>query len=95
MTPEGEVVREIRRAVREAGGIVRKCSWEAVRGAPDLFVMLYGRHAWIEAKAPAGRLAGHQIREIERMIKAGCSVFVIRNKTQAREWVEKFKRGEV
>lgn len=54
MTPEGKVVALIRARVKEANGEVRKCSWEGVRGAPDLLVLLPGVHAWIEAKARSG-----------------------------------------
>ena len=42
MTPEGKVVALIRARVKEANGEVRKCSWEGVRGAPDLLVLLPG-----------------------------------------------------
>ncbi len=93
MTPEGKVVRAIRRAVKEAGGTVRKCAWEAVRGAPDLFIMLDGRHAWVEAKAPGGKLAPHQEREIARMRDAGCAVYVIDHEGLAHWLVEELKGG--
>lgn len=77
MTPEGKNVEYIKKRVHKAGGLVRKCSWENCRGAPDLLVMFPNVHAWIEVKAPNGQLEAHQEREIERMRKANCWVLVV------------------
>lgn len=87
MTPEGKVVALIKKRIKEAGGEVRKCSWENCRGAPDLLVMLPGVHAWIEAKAHNGVLKPHQVREHERLQKAGCKVFVVYGEAQAESLV--------
>ena len=87
MTPEGKVVALIRARVKEAGGEVRKCSWENCRGAPDLLVMLPGVHAWIEAKAHNGALRHHQVREHSRLQKAGCKVYVVYGEDQAESLV--------
>lgn len=77
MTPEGKVVALIKKRIKDAGGEVRKCSWENCRGAPDLLVLLPGIHAWIEAKAEDGKLGPHQTREHNRMQNAGCKVYVV------------------
>ena len=77
MTPEGKVVAYIRRRVRELGGECRKCSWEGRVGAPDLLVMLRGRHFWIECKAPGESPRPTQVREHRLMRDAGgCIVYV-------------------
>ena len=77
MTPEGKVVAYVRRRVRELGGACRKCAWEGHIGAPDLFVMLWGRHFWIECKAPGKAPREIQLREHEVMRETGgCKVFV-------------------
>lgn len=87
MTPEGKVVALIRARVKDAGGEVRKCSWEGVRGAPDLLVLLPGVHAWIEAKAHNGVLKPHQVREHARLQNAGCQVYVVCGEEQAESLV--------
>lgn len=87
MTPEGKVVALIRKRVKEAGGEVRKCNWEGVRGAPDLLILLPGVHVWIEVKAHDGVLKPHQVREHNRMQNAGCKVFIAKGEDQAESLV--------
>ena len=85
MTPEGKIVAYLKRIVRERGGIVRKVEWSGVRGAPDLFVMINGRHCFVECKAPGQKAEAHQLREHERMEKiGGCDVFIV-DSTEAAE----------
>ncbi len=76
-TPEGRIVSKFLARCKALGLDVRKCAWEGRRGAPDRFVMVNGRHYWIEFKAPGQKLREHQEREIKRMERAGCRVFVI------------------
>ena len=77
MTPEGKIVAFIRRRVKAMGGQVRKCSWEARAGAPDLLIMIRGTHFWIECKAPGEKPRLVQTREIAVMQRVGgCSVYV-------------------
>lgn len=76
-TPEGRVVADIKNFVKELGGIVRKVEWSGVRGAPDLLVMLDGRHAFVEVKAPGNLPTRIQLREHIRMREiGGCKVIV-------------------
>lgn len=76
MTPEGKVQAHLKRRVEETGGQFRKLAWEGRRGAPDAFVWWPGPvFAFIELKAPRGRLSGHQVREIARLREAGFQVF--------------------
>lgn len=92
MTPEGKIVAYIRRRVREMGGETRKCSWEGRIGAPDLFVMLWGSHFWIECKAPGKSPRETQIREHEVMRETGgCKVFV----ADSQETAERILRNEL
>jgi len=85
MTPEGKVVAAIRSTVRNAGGLVRKVEWSGVRGAPDLFVMLGGRHCFVEVKAPGNRPDPHQTREHLRMARVGgCEIYVIDSEPLAK-----------
>lgn len=77
MTPEGKVVAAIKRAVKALGGETRKVEWSGRRGAPDLLVLLPGHHFFIEAKAPGEKPRPEQLREHERLRKAGFDVFVL------------------
>ena len=79
MTPEGKVVAAIRKAVKAAGGEVRKAVWVGHHGCPDLFVMVNGKTFWIEAKAPGKKPEPHQAREHETMRRFGAEVYVIDN----------------
>lgn len=77
MTPEGKLVAAIRNRIKALGGQVRKCSWEARAGAPDLLIMIQGTHFWIECKAPGEKPRLVQAREIAVMQRVGgCSVYV-------------------
>ena len=83
-TPEGKVVALIKQRITEAGGTVRKCSWENCRGAPDLFIMLPCVHAWVEVKTKNGILGPHQTREHNRMQNAGCRVYIVKGEAQVQ-----------
>ena len=92
MTPEGKIVAYIRRRVKAMGGQVRKCSWEGHAGAPDLFVMLWGSHFWIECKSPGKFPRETQLREHEVMRETGgCKVFV----ADSQETAERILRNEL
>lgn len=77
MTPEGRVVAAIKKAVKALGGETRKVEWSSRRGAPDLLILLPGRHFFIEAKAPGEEPRPEQLREHERLRKAGLDVIVL------------------
>lgn len=59
------------------GWLVRKLSWIGRRGAPDRLFMKGGRALFIEFKATGEKPDPLQVREIERMRKAGMEVHVI------------------
>lgn len=77
MTPEGRNVAYLRAVVKAHGGECRKCAWEGRIGAPDILVLLPGKHFLVEVKAPKGRLRTSQNREIERLKQAGFRVYVV------------------
>ena len=52
MTPEGALSDRLKRRIKAAGGQYRKIEWSAHHGAPDLLIMIGGRHFFIEMKAP-------------------------------------------
>ena len=88
MTPEGKIVAYLKKVVREHGGLVRKVEWSGVRGAPDLLVMLYGRHVFVECKRPGEKPEPHQEREHKRMLEiGGCHVVVIDSEEAADELI--------
>ena len=76
MTPEAKVVHRIKALVKSYGGEVRKVEWSGRRGAPDLLVLMPGRHFFIEVKAPGEKPRPEQVREHERLSAAGFDVFV-------------------
>ena len=77
MTPEGKVQKEIQKAVKLAGGLVRKMRWEGRRGAADLCIMLNGHVVFLEVKKPGGTPERHQVEAHARMRKRGARVEVI------------------
>lgn len=83
MTPEGKVVAAIKKAVKKHGGETRKVEWSGRRGAPDLLILLPGRHLFVEAKAPGEKPRPEQLREHERLRAAGFSVHVVSSEAEA------------
>lgn len=73
--------RDIRRAldlrIKALGGSTRALSWLGRAHAPDVLVLLSGRHALVETKAPGGKPRAGQLREHERLRAAGFTVLVI------------------
>lgn len=63
--------------VKLLGGEVRRVKWLGRAHAPDVLVMLPGRHVWVEEKRPGKEAEPGQLREHERMRNAGCTVLVI------------------
>lgn len=77
MTPETRNSNLIKRIIHDAGGHVRKCSYEGHVGCPDLLVMLPGKHFYIEVKAPGEKTRPTQNKEIELLRQAGATVYVL------------------
>lgn len=83
MTPEGKVVAAIKKAAKKQGGDTRKVEWSGRRGAPDLLILLPGKHFFVEAKAPGEKPRPEQLREHERLRAAGFSVYVVSSEAEA------------
>jgi len=78
--PEAKNENYLRKRVKAEGGQIRKLRWIGRRGAPDDFVWWPGpRSAFIEVKAPEGRLSVLQNREIGRLREDGFKVYVVFN----------------
>ncbi len=71
-------VREyLHKRVKALGGTHRAAKWIARDHCPDDFILLPGRHLWVEAKRPGKDAEEGQAREHERMRAAGCEVYVL------------------
>lgn len=77
---ESEIEQYLVSKVAELGGETRKVKWIGRRGAPDRFVLLNGKAAWVELKAPNKRLGAHQMREANTMVAYGQDYHVISSK---------------
>lgn len=87
--------------VTTLGGETRKVSWVGRRHAPDRFVLLPGVSFWAELKRPKVGAEDGQLREHERIRKAGGLVLVLDTKVMVDRALkiitdyEALKRGEV
>lgn len=85
MIREAHVQRYFVKQVKHLGGLARKVSWEGRRSAPDWYVSFSWRpvrfgkrpafNAFVELKAPGERPRPDQLREHERLRKAGTRVY--------------------
>jgi len=88
MTPEGEIQAHLKSRVEVMGGQFRKLQWTGRSGAPDCLIWWPGPvFAFVEVKAPGGRLSTLQERELARLASAGFMVAVIWSKEEADEIV--------
>lgn len=93
MTPEGRNVAYIKRRIKALGGLVRKVEWSGYIGAPDLFIMLGGRHWFVEMKAPGQKPRRSQLHEHELMRSiGGCAVYVLDSYEAIDSWIEEALR---
>lgn len=83
---EREVEAYLVARVEKAGGITRKLKWIGRVGAPDRLVILNGPH-FVELKRPGGKPRPEQLREFERMGKAGAPVHVLDSKEKIDEFM--------
>lgn len=75
---EGRVEDYLCRRVKETYGEQRKVKWIGRDGAPDRFCWWdWPVAAFVEVKAPGGRLRGPQVREIRDMKVRGVPVYVV------------------
>lgn len=74
---ESAIEKYLHDRVTALGGEWRRMQWIGRRHAQDDFVMLPGRHMFIECKRPLEKATGGQEREKARLRAAGCSVHVV------------------
>jgi hypothetical protein len=75
---ERDIERALVKAVKAAGGEVRKLMWIGRRAAPDRLVKLPDKPpVFVELKAPGGRLSRLQEVEHRRMRAVGLRVEVV------------------
>lgn len=79
---ESRVETHLVRGVKMRGGEVRKLAWIGRRHAPDRAVLwphagVLGRHDLVELKAPGKKACGGQLREHDRLRRAGFNVYVL------------------
>lgn len=96
--PERDIRRELKKRVEAYGGEVRAVSWLGRRNAPDVLCMFNlnpgydeaggaALHPFVETKAPGGKPTAAQLREHQRMRRAGCVVLVISTIEQLDLWL--------
>lgn len=73
---ENVVEKYLTRRVKELGGITRKASFLAHRGAPDRLVLFPGILVWVELKATGKKLSPLQAVEHATLEKFGQRVYV-------------------
>lgn len=87
-TPEGKVRDHLKKKVEALGGEIRAVKWLGRNGAPDVLALLpeplngeqnamAWQHPLIETKAKNGVPEPHQLREHERLRRAGFVVLVL------------------
>ena len=79
--------------MKSIGAEIRKVKWIGRRGAPDRCVMHKGLTVWIELKAPNEEAQAHQVREHERMQRAGQTVLIIDSLEKVDQFFEMFKKS--
>ena len=78
-----EIERGMREYAESFGGILYKFVSPGRRGVPDRILVMPWRHpVFIEVKGDGDNLSSIQIREINRLLKLGQEVHVIRSLTE-------------
>ena len=83
---ESDVVKHLKKVVREMRGTTRKVKWEGRKHAPDLLVLLPMTSCWVETKAPKKGATLGQLREHVRMRASGMKVFVLDSVESVNTW---------
>ena len=81
MPPEQKLQNYLKDRVEALGGQFRKLEWTGRRGAPDCFIWWPGpSFAFVEVKAPDGRVTVLQQRELDRLSRDGFNTAVVWSK---------------
>lgn len=87
MINEKSVENYFKARAKSAGFLVRKAQWVGHNHCPDRILMTKALTVWVELKAPGKVARGGQLREHERMRKAGQHVVVIDNKDDVNKLI--------
>lgn len=90
MVSEFEIEDYLCDMVKVLGGEVRKVQWIGRKHAPDRLVLLPNYHCFVELKAPKQEPRKGQLREHNRLRKAGFDVYVI----DSYDGVDRLLRGK-
>lgn len=96
MTPEGKIENYLRRAVKQAGGEIRKTRWIGRRGCPDdLIWFTFPRCAYVEVKRPGEDIdpRSQQAHEIRSMHKDGWPIFIVSSNREIDEVIRRVKNN--
>ena len=91
-TPEGDVKKKIKALFEKhkAYYYMFVPTGYGKRGVPDFLVCVHGRFLAVEAKAGKGKPTGHQKKELQAVLNAGGTAFVINedNLDALEKWLE-------
>jgi len=91
---EKAIEQKLVQAVKRAGGLAIKFTSPGLSGMPDRLVILPEGHiAFVEIKAPGGKLRPLQIRRHELLRRLGCKVYVLDDPARIPDLVAKMMRG--
>lgn len=92
---EASLDRGARRIVTNAGGLWVKLYPYSEAGLPDRMVLFDGgRMAFVELKAPGGRVGKHQLRTIATLQAMGFRAEVVRSMAQIRALLRVLTTGQ-
>ena len=78
--------------IKAMGGICYKFTSPAHNGVPDrICIVPTGYVHFVECKAPTGMLSVLQRREIQELLKLGCTVSVVHSKEDVNQVIEGLK----
>ncbi len=83
---ESDVVKHLKKVVKEMRGTTRKVKWEGRKHAPDLLVLLPLSSCWVETKAPGKAARLGQLREHARLRESGMQVFLLDSVVSVDAW---------
>ena len=74
---ERDIEQYLVKQAKHHGALVRKCQWVGHNHCPDRLLMTPTSTCWVEVKAPNQKPRAGQLREHDRMRRAGQTVFVV------------------
>lgn len=76
---ESDIHKALVARIEALGGRYRRVKWQARDGAPDVLILLPGRHVFIEEKRPGKEPTPAQSREHTVMRASNCEVLKVNN----------------